>query len=165
MAKFARMTEADDNGQRRVIDLIEGDPAELFHPDIAAEFIEVPAETSRRSTKNGQTWTHSEEPTFLVAEPQYRTRVSRVEFKMLFTIDEQVAIRMARAYDGADEPSKLLKFTLDALYDVLDDPQLTELDIEAAMVVGGLSGLAQAGLLTEERRASIALGIPAGTIS
>ena len=92
--------------------------------------------------------------------PMHRTLVSRVEFKMLFTIAEQVAIRMARAYSGTGEPELVLKFTLDALYDVLDDPQMETLNLEVSMVAGGLASLVQAGLITEVRRAEIALGVP-----
>ena len=160
MTKFARMTDANDDGDRLVIDLIDGDPAERFHPDIAGEFIEVPDLTTRLSSKNGQMWTHPEEPAAVDPVPQFRTLVSRVEFKMLFTIQEQVAIRMARAYSGTGEQELVLKFTLDALYDVLDNPQMETLNIETSMVVGGLAGLAQAGLITEARRAEIALGVP-----
>jgi hypothetical protein len=86
--------------------------------------------------------------------------VSRVEFKMLFMIDEQVAINMARDYQGEDVAALTKKYTLQAFYDILDDPQLIQIDMGADTVIVGLAALAQAGFVTEARRAKIALGQP-----
>jgi hypothetical protein len=92
----------------------------------------------------------------IVPEP-----ITRVAFKSLFTIQEQVAIKKARAYSGADESKISLKYLLDAAYDILDDTQLETMDLAAPVVVQFLAALKEAGILTPEREAMIANGVEA----
>lgn len=58
MAKNARLSAPDANGDQRIIDLIEGSAKDRFHPVVAAEFVRVPDKTNLGSVKNGTTWTH-----------------------------------------------------------------------------------------------------------
>lgn len=99
-------------------------------------------------------------------EPTFRKLVTRVEFKLLFTGAERIAIKIARAHDMSSEnlsnlsPAALLKLGLDDLFEILDDPQLETIDVSSAAVSAGLDVCANGGLITAERRDEIAAGIP-----
>lgn len=66
MTKYARMSAEDVNGIRMALEVIVLDggqtPADIFHPDIAAQFIQAPNATLPGSTKQGATWTHPDPP-------------------------------------------------------------------------------------------------------
>lgn len=156
MTKFARMTDADIAGDRLVIDLIEGDPEEQFHPDIAVEFIEVPAETSRWSTKNGQMWTHSEEPTSVVPAPD-PVPVSLIYPRFLGLIRQaggltaDVALSIVDGTHASAEVRFLRALLLEATGPLeRDDP----------LVQGGLDVLVSESVLTATGRATIMAAWP-----
>ena len=154
MQIYARMVDGF------VVD-VSGNPAEEFHPDIAAEFVAVPEGVSRGWQLIEDEWTPPPEP----AEPElpaptYRTLVSPVEFKMLFSPAERLAIRQAREYAGEDEALKTLSLLVDDWWSIVDDPRLTGVDLSLPQTQAGLDMLVPAGILTAGRRAEIGLGIP-----
>lgn len=76
------------------------------------------------------------------------TKVSPVEFKMLFSSMERVAIRKARATDP----------TVDDFFDLVEDPRLTYVDLALPSVQGALRYLAATQLITDARIAEILSG-------
>lgn len=80
--------------------------------------------------------------------PEPFKKVSPVEFKMLFTSVERVAIRKARTTDP----------TVDDFFDLVEDPRLTYVDLALPSVQGALHYLAATQLITDARIAEILSG-------
>lgn len=126
-----------------------GDPFAFYHPDIAKHYdTEVPDEA-----ENGDGWVNGQlvKPAPLQPpEPPALTppQVSSVEFKMLFTSAERVAIREARKTDAV----------VDDFFDLVEDPRLTYVDLALPSVQGALQYLVAVELLTEERVPEILSG-------
>lgn len=76
------------------IDVTTSDPSENFHPDVASQFIEVPEGTVNGAIYTDGTWSNpvSNIPS---GEAQTRIKVSPVEFKLLFSAEERVAIKLS----------------------------------------------------------------------
>jgi hypothetical protein len=91
---------------------------------------------------------------------QGRKRVSRPEFKQLLMASERIAIRTARAYAGDNAQLLGLKAVLDDLFDILEDPALTYVDLTLPTTIEGVHGLAAAGLVAPERVSVILAGWP-----
>jgi len=139
-----------ENGVIR--DICNGDPNELYHPEIAAFYdTDVPDEA-----ENGDGWVDGQlvkrpapEPTpEVVNQPVQRPIVSPVEFKLLFTPQERVAIKAARASDPV----------IDDFMDIVEDQRLTQVDLNLQSVQDALGYLVAKGILTEERKAQILEG-------
>ncbi len=152
--------------QGNVVVAVHPAPETAFHPDLASQFIEVPdahkSEVAIGWLVDGDGWSAPEVQSVEEPEPEsptFRTTVSRVEFKQLFTISEHVRVKMARNYVGEEMDKVILKYTLDAAYDMLDDPQLETLDLATPIVTQFIGGLVVAGILTDERAAAIAAGV------
>ena len=135
----------------RIRDIADGNPAELYHPDVAKFYdTQVPDDAS-----NGDGWVNGElikpEPTAPVEptqpEPVY-PKVSPVEFKLLFTSQERVAIKAARATDPV----------IDDFFDIVEDQRLTHVDLGLQSVKDAINYLQSKGLLTAERAAEILAG-------
>ena len=94
-------------------------------------------------------------------EPVYRLRVSPVEFKMLFSPTERLAIRQAREYSGTETAQKQLALLVDDWWSIVDDPRLTVVDLGLDQTMAGLDMLVTAGILSADRRVEIGMGIPA----
>jgi len=75
-------------------------------------------------------------------------KVSPVEFKLLFTPAERVAIKAARSADPV----------IDDFYDIIEDPRLTHVDLGLASTQAALGYLASQGLIEETRVAVILSG-------
>lgn len=80
--------------------------------------------------------------------PPAAPKVSPVEFKMLFTSVERVAIRTARTTDP----------TVDDFFDLVEDPRLTYVDLALPSVQGALHYLAAAQLIADARIPEILSG-------
>lgn len=135
-----------------VRDVCPGNPDELFHPDIAKFYdTDVPDDA-----ENGDGWVSGQlvkpEPPALVEPPAPAPttplQVSPVQFKLLFTPQERVAIKAARASDPV----------IDDFFDIVEDPRLTFVDLGLQSTQDALSYLVQQGLLTVERRQQILAG-------
>lgn len=74
--------------------------------------------------------------------------VSPVEFKLLFTSQERIAIKTARETDPV----------IDDFYSIVEDPRLTMVNMSLASTVDALSYLVSVGLITEARKAEILSG-------
>ena len=75
-------------------------------------------------------------------------KVSPIEFKLLFTPQERVAIKVARQTDPV----------IDDFYDIVEDPRLTHVDLGLASTQSALDYLTAQGLLAEGRKAEILQG-------
>lgn len=128
---------------------VSTNPQEQFHPDIAAEFEPVPDDVqagwARNEAGEWEAPAPTPEPT---PAPTESPKVSPVEFKLLFTPQERVAIKAARATDPV----------IDDFYDIVEDPRLTHVDLGLQSTHGALSYMVSVGLLTEARRDEILSG-------
>lgn len=97
-------------------------PADCFHPDVAAQFEQVPVNVTAGSTRDPGSgeWTIAAPPAAAPAAVKPPT-VSPVEFKLLFTSGERVAINAILS--AKTDP------VLSDFYGILDDPRLTGVDM------------------------------------
>jgi hypothetical protein len=87
MTTYARIV----GGQ--AIDVTTTDPAELFHPDVVAEFIEVPADTTAgdRLNEDGSWTKYVPEP--ITSVPVVLPMLTPMTFYLAFTPQERIAIK------------------------------------------------------------------------
>ena len=123
---------------------VSSTPAEQFHPSIAEQFEPVPDEVQAGWVRNEDGEWEAPAPS-----PSEATKVSPVEFKLLFTSAERVAIKAARATDPV----------IDDFYDIVEDPRLTFVDLGLQSTQDALSYMVAQGLLTAERRSEILAGV------
>lgn len=128
---------------------VSTDPAAHFHPEIASQFVEVPATVQRGWHLENDEWTAPEPEAPAEPAVQYPT-VSPVEFLLLFTSPERVAIKAQRQTDPA----------LDDFFQLLEDPRLTQVRLGQPSVQEGLLYLEQLGLISDARKAEILTGNP-----
>lgn len=131
-------------------DVAQGNPADLFHPDIAVFFdTDVPDDAA-----NGDGWVNGEliKPELVIAPVVLATvaaRVSPVEFMLLFTSPERVAIKALRQTDPI----------IDDFLDIIEDPRLTFVDLGLGSTVSAIDYLIYVGLVAPERKAEILTGV------
>lgn len=136
-----------ENGQIR--DIAHGDPAEIFHPDVAAHYTAlVPDDAENCDAWDGETLTKPAAPGSVAPAAPIPPKVSPVEYKLLFTVQERIAIAQAKATD----------LVLQDLYSILDDPRLTEVDLALASTQAALDYLTAKGLIADDRKAEILTG-------
>lgn len=108
---------------------IANDPASQFHPDIAAQFVEVPGEVLVG-------WLLSDDgawsaPVAVDPQPEPELKpvvVSTVHFKLLFTAVERITLRKLREADPG----------VDDFFDIIDDPRLVEVNLGLASTQNGI---------------------------
>ena len=133
-------------------DVAQGNPGELFHPDIAAFFdTDVPDDAA-----NGDGWVNGEliKPELVIAPPPeippaLPAKVSPVEFMLLFTSPERVAIKALRQTNPI----------IDDFLDIIEDPRLTFVDLGLGSTVSAIDYLIYVGLVAPERKAEILTGV------
>lgn len=127
---------------------VSSNPDDQFHPDIAAEFVAVPDSVHTGWRLVDGTW---EAPAPVIEPPPVVVypKVSPVEFKLLFTSAERVAIKAARATDPA----------IDDFYEIIEDPRLTFVDLGLQSTQDALAYMISVNLLTEARSAAILTGV------
>lgn len=130
------------------VDVVPNDPYTLFTPEIAAQFEEVPDNVNHLSSWNGNKWIDYVEPEKPILTAQIPI-ISPVEFKLLFTPSERLAIKSARETDAI----------LDDLFTILDDPRLKEVNLNLESNKAVVAYLESKGLVTSERKAEIMTGI------
>lgn len=147
MAKYGYLKEG------RVIALNDEEGFAQTHDSVKNLWRMVPEETQIGSTLDGSKWSHP--------APQRRLRISPVEFKMAFAMQERLAIRQARSYSGDDPAQAEAAMVIDDWFGIIEDPRLTMVDLELPQTKEGLSYLVSAGILTAARKAEIEAGLPA----
>jgi hypothetical protein len=133
----------------RIRDIAPGNPADLYHPDIAAFYDTLVPDDAA----NGDGWVNGAlvkpEPPAPVEPPPPVTvypQVSPVQFKLLFTSPERIAIK------ASADP------VVQDFFDIVNDLRLTHVDLGLQSTQDALSYLVSVNLLTTERRAEILLG-------
>lgn len=135
-----------------IIDVCEGNPDLMYMPIVAANyFAEVPDNIVKGASMVDGVWVN---PVVDVAphiepETQLIPLISPVEFKLLFTPQERIAIKAALSTD----------VIIDDLFTILDDPRLTVVNLNLDSNKDAVSYLQSKGLITAERKAEIMTGI------
>ena len=128
---------------------VSTNPQEQFHPDIAAEFEPVPDDVqagwARNEAGEWEAPAPTPEPT---PAPTESPKVSPVEFKLLFTPQERVAIKAERGND----------LMIDDFFEIIEDPRLTHVDLGLQSTQDALGYLETKGLITDARRVQILAG-------
>lgn len=139
--KFARIVA------NHAVDVRTESPEGFFTPEVAAQFVEVPDEVQDGWLLNDGAWlapaTPGPDP-----KPTESPKVSPVQFKLLFTATERVAIKTARDND----------LVIDDFYDIVEDPRLTHVDLGLQSTKDAIGYLQSKQLLTAERAAEILTG-------
>lgn len=130
------------------VDVRTESPEGFFTPNIVAEFIEVPEEVEDHWILLDDNWSAPIMPEPIVTAPLIPI-ISPVEFKLLFTPQERMAIKAARATDEI----------LDDLFTIIDDPRLKEVNLNLESNKAVMAYLESKGLITAERKAEIMTGI------
>ena len=130
------------------IDVRAVSPDGCFTPEIAAEFVEIPDNVEDHWILTGTEWAAPVIPEPVVVEPLIPI-ISPVEFKLLFTPQERLAIKAARSTDDI----------IDDLFTILDDHRLTVVNLNLDSNKNAVAYLHSKGLITADRKAEIMTGI------
>ena len=142
--KYARIVN------NAAVDVRTESPAGCFTPNIVAEFVEVPDDVETGWTLSGGDWLAPVIPEPVIPEPvaPIPPKVSPVEFMLLFTSTERVAIKAARLADPV----------IDDFLDIIEDQRLTRVDLALLSTQIALLYLTSKGLVAEERISQILTG-------
>ena len=130
------------------VDVRAESPGGCFTPDVVAEFVEIPDNVEDHWILTGTEWAAPVIPEPTVVE-QLILIISPVEFKLLFTPQERLAIKAEQANDEI----------LDDLFTILDDPRLKEINLNLESNKAVMEYLQSKGLITAERKAEIMTGV------
>jgi len=129
-------------------EVAQGIPAELYHSSIAVHFTaSVPDDAEEGDSWNGSVLTKKVVPEPIQQETTYK-RLSPIEFKLLFTGLERIAIRAAKETDPL----------IADFYDIIDDPRITGIELGLQSTQDGIAYLALIGLIEPDRVAEILSG-------
>ena len=132
-----------ENGKIR--DIAHGNPSELFHPDIAVHYdTDVPDDAIVGAELVDGVWVNPVidtviEATIVAPLPL----LSPVEFKMLFTAEERIAIK------NSTDP------VVQDFFELINDARLTQVDRNLQSVKDAIAYLASSALITEARAGEI----------
>ena len=139
----------------KIRDIVEVDPFTIFHADVAKNYnTEVEDNVEDNAELVDGVWvnpvTPEPDPDYVAPEPEkVYPKVTPLEFKMLFTSQERIAIKEAKATDAILQDG----------FEILDDPRLTMVDLGLASVQGLIDYMVTLELLTTERADEIKSGI------
>ena len=139
----------------KIRDIVEVDPFTIFHADVAKNYsTEVEDNVKDNAELIDGVWvnpvTPEPDPDYEIPEPEkVYSKVTPLEFKMLFTSQERIAIKEAKATDAILQDG----------FEILDDPRLTMVDLGLASVQGLIDYMVTLELLTTERADEIKSGI------
>lgn len=130
-------------------DIAQGNPAEIYHPDIAAHYsTNVPDDA-----ENGDGWVNSalvKRPAPVVPTPTPEApkppTVGPNHFKLLFTVQEGVTAKGLRATDPV----------LDYFWSIVDDPRTDVVDLALTSVQNAVEYT-----LTKVKAAGVSVDVPA----
>lgn len=134
----------------RIRDIAPGNPEDYYAAEVAAFYSTQVPDTA----VNGDGWVNEQIVKPLPPEPSapiqaVPPKVSPIQYKLLFTSAERIAISTAKATDPV----------LQDLYGILDDPRLTEVDLALQSTQDALDYLTAKGLIAAGRKAEILLGV------
>ena len=139
----------------KIRDIVEVDPFTVFHADVAKNYnTEVEDNVEDNAELVDGVWvnpvTPEPDPDYEIPEPEkVYPKVSPLEFKMLFTSQERIAIKEAKATDEILQDG----------FEILEDPRLTVVDLGLASVQGLIDYMVTLGLVATERADEIKSGI------
>ena len=145
MSKFARI---EDGAAVEIISVPDGFTIdECFHADVVSLFTACPEDVTVGSTvDNKGTWSIS--PVAPVEEPAPKApKVSPVQFKLLFTAPERVAIKASTDAVVKD------------FFEIVNDPRLTFVDLGLQSTQDAMTYLVGKNLLTAARAAEVLTGV------
>lgn len=155
--KFARII--DDVA----VDVTDADPAERFHPELAVQFVAVPAEVVQGSRMEGGNWV-APDPVAPTPEPAAPIQMAIIDFLRLFTQAEMAGFNALRKTVAALAPADYGDPTKAALvgfevglthYDAL---RAGLIELDHPETIQWLSLLVPLGVLTEARLAQVLTG-------
>ena len=139
----------------KIRDIAEVDPFTIFHADVAKNYsTAVEDNVENNAELVDGVWVNPVTPEtdtdYVIPEPEkVYPKVTPVEFKMLFTIQERIAIKEAKATDEILQDG----------FEILEDPRLTFVDLGLGSTQGFIDYMATLGLVTAERADKIKSGI------
>lgn len=117
MSKHARILNSV------AVDVVTGDPAEFFHPDIAKDFVPVPDQVESGWSVTAGKWS-APTPIELTTPTLAYPKVGPIHFQMLFAPAEMVAAEELKATDKV----------LASFWKLIDDPRTDTVDLSLASV-------------------------------
>lgn len=130
-------------------DVAPGNPAECYHPAIAIHYdTDVPDDVLPGARLVDGAWVNPA-PVETVVPEAIPPKVSPVEFKLLFSAQERVAITAARASDPV----------IDDFYTIVEDPRLTHVDLGLQSTRDAIDYLIAQELVDAARREAILSGV------
>ena len=139
----------------KIRDIVEVYPFTIFHADVAKNYsTEVEDNVENNAELVDGVWvnpvTPEPDPDYVIPEPEkVYLKVTPLEFKMLFTSQERIAIKEAKVTDAILQDG----------FEILDDPRLTVVDLGLSSVQGLIDYMVSLELLTTERADEIKSGI------
>lgn len=132
------------------VDVRTESPEGCFHPEIAAQFVTVPDQVEDGWLLNDGVWAA---PAIVIPAdptpaPVIPPKVGPIEFQMLFTLPEQIAIE-----DSTDRVAR-------RFMKLIDDPRLSVVDLSLKSISDALDYMTAIGLLAAGRKAEILTGKP-----
>ena len=133
---------------------ISHNPSECFHPDVAKLYdTEVPDDVQVGYELIDGVWTApvipEPDPNYVPPEPKVSyAKVSPVEFKMLFTSSERIAIKALKETDEI----------IADFYEIVEDPRLTVVDFTLQSVRDAIDYMVSKNVITADRALEIKTG-------
>jgi hypothetical protein len=133
----------------KIRDIAHSNPSEIFHADVAKFYdTQVPDEAV-----NGQGWDGTNlipipVPEVVIPEPVpvVPPKVSVIEYKMLFTVQERIAIKTST------------DAVIQDLYELLNDQRVDTVDLSLKSISDALDYMTALNILVVGRKAEILLG-------
>lgn len=126
-----------------------GNPAEHYHPEIAAHYTtQVPDTVVNGAVLDGTTWVNPNpqaQPELAIVE----TVLNVAEFKARFTSAERIVLKTAKATDAV----------IDDFFEIINDPRLVTIDLRSALIVDAVKYMVSKDFLTQAR-ANVIASIP-----
>jgi hypothetical protein len=130
-------------------EIIDFDPSGRFAQSVAAQFFSVVDTVQVGARLVNGAWVNPDPAPAPQAPTAPAKIISPIEFKLLFTSAERIAIQAARATDPI----------IDDFYDILDDPRLTEVNLGLKSTQNGVGYLALQGHIAPARVVEILTGV------
>jgi hypothetical protein len=130
-------------------DIANDNPAELFHADIAKYYdVEVPDYVLNGATLADGAWVNPAPIEYVASAPipTEAPKVSPIEFKLLFSSTERIAIKTS------------IDPIVQDFYEITSDPRLTHVDLGLKSTKDAIAYLVGIGVLTKDRADTILAG-------
>ena len=153
--KFARVID------RMAVDVVDGPPADYFHPDVAIDFVEVPDDVVVGSRLEDGVWFA---PDAAPAAPAQVIQMAIIDFLRLFTGEELVGFNRLKkdvaALAPADyaDPTKAALIGFEVFLTHYEALRAGLIELNHPETIQGLGLLVPLGVLTEPRLQDVLAG-------